>query len=288
MNIAILGADGQLGQALQKKFLQSEQTHQLLALGRKKFDLSLPISSQSQILKDFKPNYIVNCAAYTQVDKAESEPELAMLVNGSSLKALSELSNQINSHLIHISTDFVFDGTKNTPYKETDHCNPLSIYGKSKLVGEELIQEFCESSTIFRTSWVYSHSHPCFLNTMLRLAQEREELKVVCDQIGTPTSVQSLSDFIKTYIDQKPEITNEIYHYSNSGVASWYDFAHAIFKAYKVDTRLIPISTNEYPTPAKRPSYSVLSKQKISNLGFKTTHWVDALETIKLISDKEA
>jgi dTDP-4-dehydrorhamnose reductase len=209
-----------------------------------------------------------------------------MLTNGYCLKGLSEFANSLKAHLIHISTDFVFDGSKNRPYKENDSCNPLSMYGRSKLLGEQLIQQHCESSTIFRTSWLYTNSHPCFLKTMLRLASERNELKVVDDQVGTPTSANSLADALIIYMNESNLRAKEVYHFSNLGVASWYDFAHAIFKTYKINTTLLPVSTSEYPTPARRPAYSVLSKSKFSKTGFNIPHWMDALELDKSLSGK--
>jgi dTDP-4-dehydrorhamnose reductase len=285
MKIVILGSTGQLGQTLQKKLSQRPKT-KVLALDRSTFDLTLPIFKQPLLIKGFKPDYIVNCAGYTHVDKAESEIDKAMLTNGYCLKGLSEFANSLKAHLIHISTDFVFDGSKNRPYKENDSCNPLSMYGRSKLLGEQLIQQHCESSTIFRTSWLYTNSHPCFLKTMLRLASERNELKVVDDQVGTPTSANSLADALIIYMNESNLRAKEVYHFSNLGVASWYDFAHAIFKTYKINTTLLPVSTSEYPTPARRPAYSVLSKSKFSKTGFNIPHWMDALELDKSLSGK--
>jgi dTDP-4-dehydrorhamnose reductase len=282
VKIVILGGKGQLGSAIKKTIAQEyPQEIQFISLAKSEFNIAQP--SEQQILKliDYQPKFIINCAAYTQVDQAETEEKQAMLINGHSLKGISELANQAQSHLIHISTDFVFSGQKQTPYTEEDPCAPLSVYGKSKLLGENLIQQTCQSFTIFRTSWLYSTDHPSFLTTMIRLGKEREKINVVYDQIGTPTSSHSLAKTILQALRHKEEINKQIYHYSNEGVCSWYDFANAIFKTLRINVETAPILSNEYPTAAKRPIYSVLSKTKIKkSLNISNKHWQQELQDI--------
>lgn len=278
MKVAILGANGQLGSIL-SKVLQAQGENQLLPLSQDQFDVTEITAQNSEALKKFNPDYIVNCAAYTAVDRAEQEHDRAHLINGESLRKISQLANDCRSRLVHISTDFVFDGSKNTPYVETDACRPLSIYGSSKLLGEKLVEELCESYTIIRTSWLYSIDHPSFLKTMLRLAADRKQIKVVVDQIGTPTSAQSLADGLSFLMNERLIKSNELYHFSNLGVASWYDFASMIFYLQKMDLQVLPIPSKEYPTPAERPRYSVLSKDKFSQLGYQIPHWFEALSS---------
>lgn len=280
MKIMILGAGGQLGNALLKTF--SDTSWHIQALNRSQFDLRNSLDEKINLLKEAEPKVLINCAAYTQVDKAESEPEVATAVNGEALDSLSKACNETGTHLLHISTDFVFDGKKNQPYSEADKTGPLSVYGKSKLLGEQYIEQLANSYSIFRTSWLYSNDHPSFYTTMLRLSSERTELNVVADQTGTPTSSESLAEGIKHYL-KTAELKNQkkIYHFSNQGACTWYDFAHMIFRLNKKTIELNPIPTEKYPRPAMRPPYSVLSKDLFcSELNYKIDHWVDALAKV--------
>ena len=244
--------------------------------------LELDICDLNQVQAFFKArkqiNYCINCAAYTAVDKAETEVDKAFDINAKGAKNLAFACNEHGVVLIHISTDFVFDGQKNEPYTETDEANPISVYGASKLQGEVEIQHILKEHFIIRTSWLYSEHGNNFMKTMLRLAETRDEINVVSDQIGTPTYAGDLAEVILTIIDSKSE-SYGIYHYSNEGVASWYDFAKAIFKYSMQNIKLNKISTEEYPTPAKRPLYSVLDKEKVKGvMSLLIPNWETSLE----------
>ena len=279
--ILIIGSTGQLGQELQQIIAPQGN---LIAVGREQIDLSQP-DSLRQLLQEIQPQLIINAAAYTAVDKAESEPELAQAINSTAPGIIAHVAQQLGAFLIHISTDYVFDGQQSFPYRETDKTNPLGIYGQTKLAGESAIRQNCQQHLIIRTAWVYgSYGKSNFVKTMLRLGAEREEIRVVADQIGSPTWARDLALAIAHIL---PQLTPEIagtYHYTNSGVASWYDFAQAIFEEAEAIEfplkiqRLIPITTADYPTPAQRPAYSVLACEKISKvLGTARPHWRLAL-----------
>src|SRR5690606_38928433 len=211
-----------------------------------------------------KYDYCINCAAYTVVDKAESDKENAYLVNAEAVRYLAEACKTNNTILIHISTDFVFDGAKGTPYTETDLPNPINVYGASKLKGEQYVQEILEKYFIIRTSWVYSEHGNNFVKTMLRLANERDEISVVNDQIGSPTYAGDLAKCIIHIIGVKSQEYG-LYHFSNLGEISWYEFARNIFNFKGLDIALKAIGSSAYPTEAKRPRYSVLNTSKIFN-----------------------
>lgn len=279
--ILLIGKDGQLGQELQP-FLGSMGS--LVALGRDTLDLSKSPEIE-RIIEEIKPEWVINAAAYTAVDKAESEPELAMAINGIAPGVLAQYCQQLEATLIHISTDYVFDGTQSHPYVETDLTHPLGVYGQSKLAGEIAIQETQAQFAILRTAWVYGVGGTGnFVKTMLRLGKDREEIRVVCDQVGSPTWT---GDLAKSIVELMPHLNSEtygIYHCTNSGVTSWYDFAIAIFEEAKLlgfplkVERVIPITTPEYPTPARRPAYSVLSGKKLANLlGTHAPQWRQGL-----------
>lgn len=223
---------------------------------------------------------IINCAAYTAVDKAESEQEVADKINHLAVKHLAEMAKKYQCKFIHISTDYVFDGNAFKPYIETIDTNPQSIYGSTKLAGEKaLVAVKCPNSVIIRTSWVYSSFGNNFVKTMIKLAKEREELGVIVDQIGTPTYARDLA---KVLLDILPQVENsetEIFHYSNEGVCSWYDFAKAIFDHTNMLCKLNPLSTEQYYTVATRPRYSVLNKSKIKDsFQIFIPHWNDSLK----------
>ncbi len=223
-------------------------------------------------------DYVINCAAYTAVDKAESEPGLAKLVNAHAPEILVRAATEYNpeAKLIHISTDYVFDGKHYRPYREDDPVNPVSVYGKTKLEGENAIKEF-DNVMIIRTSWLYSSFGHNFVKTALRLAAEKKELTIVSDQIGTPTYAGDLALALLNIL-HAGYFQNGIYHYSNEGVASWYDFAKAILEEKHIDKPVKPIATEDFPTPARRPYYSVLDKTKIkTTFGLTIPHWRSSL-----------
>lgn len=224
-------------------------------------------------------DYCINCAAYTAVDKAEEEEKLTDEINSIGAGNLAQVCSESNTTLIHISTDFVFDGENNRPYDEEDTTNPLNVYGKTKLDGEIKISNSSSKYFIIRTSWLYSEHQNNFMKTMLELAKNRKELSIISDQIGTPTYALDLATAILNIIISKNKDYGT-YHYSNEGVASWYDFAKAIFEINNVKVTLNPIKTEAYPTPAKRPHYSVLDKTKIkSKLKLDIPYWRDSLIT---------
>ena len=280
MKILITGTNGQLGQELHQHL--SEKSYSITGLSREKLDLANPDNIR-QVLQEIKPDLIINSGAYTAVDKAESEEEMAFAINGKAPGILAEEVKKIGGRLIHVSTDYVFDGNASQPYLESEETNPLGVYGKSKLAGEKAIQEVGGEYIILRTAWVYGvGGKGNFVKTMLRLGGEREEIRVVCDQIGSPTWTGDLAEAIGRLIELKWE--PGIYHYTNSGVASWYDFSVAIFEEAKQRSfpikveRVIPITTSEYPTPARRPAFSVLSSKKIAAvLGSHPPHWRQSL-----------
>ncbi|MEH2256935.1 dTDP-4-dehydrorhamnose reductase [Nostoc sp.] len=276
-SILLIGNNGQVGKELQQ-ILSSYGD--IISVARPTVDLAQP-DTLRKVIRSKQPQIIINAAAYTAVDKAESEPELATAINATAPLIIAQESQKLGAFLIHISTDYVFDGNGCSPYQETHTTNPLSVYGKTKLAGEEAIRETSAHHLILRTAWVYgTFGKSNFVKTMLRLGAERQELRIVADQIGSPTWAQDIAAVISQMI---PQLTSEIsgtYHYTNSGVASWYDFAVAIFEEaqqlgfpLKVD-RIVPITTAEYPTPARRPAYSVLAYGKISAiLGTYPPHW---------------
>lgn len=272
MKILITGANGQLGQELTAVFKNSK--HSLVALPHKDLDIT-NAKNVAYILADEKPDLVINCAAYTAVDKAESETLKAYNINESGAKNLAISCKENNIKLIHVSTDFVFDGSHSMPYLETDTTNPLSVYGKSKLAGELTIQQNNPESIIIRTSWLYSSFGANFLKTIIRLCGERDELGIVADQIGSPTYAYDLAVAIKSICESdKLTSANGIFHFSNQGVGSWYDFAVCIANNIGAKTKINPIATSQYPTPATRPHYSVLNTSKIkSTFDIAIPHW---------------
>lgn len=268
MVVLVTGASGQLGQALQSIAKEySEISFQFLTSSE------LDITNLEECLTTFKkikPDFCINAAAYTAVDKAESETEKAHLINVIGCENLAKACKENNTVLLHISTDFIFDGTSTKPYTEEDIPNPTGVYGQTKLDGEKAIQSILEKYFIIRTSWVYSEFGTNFMKTMLRLGSERDSLSVVDDQIGTPTNAvdlaKALLKIIQTFDLQAPTHNFGIYNFSNEGQCSWYDFAKKIFEVNNMEIDLKPIPTSAYPTPAKRPTYSVLDKTKIKSV----------------------
>jgi len=281
--ILLTGITGQVGQELQQTL---GSLGELIGVGRQEFDLTQSDQIKQKIA-EVKPDVIVNAAAYTAVDKSESESELAIAINGDAPAAMAQAAQDIGATLLHISTDYVFNGESHTPYLETDQTAPLGMYGKSKLIGEEGVRNNCDRHLILRTAWVYgSRGHGNFVKTMLRLGKDREELKVVADQVGSPSWSYDIALAI-TQLVAKSLNESEVqgtYHYTNSGICSWYDFAVAIFAEAKQlgyplqIARVLPITTADYPTPTQRPAYSVLSKVKITDtLGIYPPHWRESL-----------
>jgi len=282
--ILLFGSNGQVGTELRHIL---PNIGDLIPINRDLVDLTSEADIRNCI-RDNNPQFIVNAAAYTAVDKAESEPELAHQINAIAPSIMAEESNKIKAKFIHISTDYVFDGKSNKPYLESDLVNSLGVYGKTKLEGEEKIREKCHNYIILRTAWVYGkYGKGNFVKTMLRVGEERETLKVVMDQIGCPTYAQDIAIIISKMIEENggEKSLQETYHFSNLGVCSWYDFAVNIFRqakklGYSLKVKeIIPITTEEYPTPAQRPAYSVLNTSKIRNdYNISGNYWLDSLE----------
>jgi len=286
-NILVTGSKGQLGSELES--LSSNYDYNFFFTPRDTLD----ISNQEDIKSFSKTNnitHIINCAAYTAVDKAEDEKELANAINHIAVKNIALISKELNISLIHISTDYVFDGTSHIPYKEDDTTNPNSIYGQTKLDGENVILEYnLNNSIIIRTSWVYSRFGNNFVKTMIRLGKQKDQLGVIFDQVGTPTYA---TDLAKTILDILPKIENkkvEIYNYSNEGTISWYDFAKEIMKMAKINCKINPIETFQYPTPASRPHYSILNKAKIKkDFDITIPYWKDSLDKcLKVLGERK-
>lgn len=275
-SILVTGGNGQLASCIKDIVKEKKELNFKFASSD-----DLDITDFNAVGRYFKNNNIshcINCAAYTAVDHAESNKEIAEKINVKGAKNLAKVCNTFNSILIHISTDFVFDGKQAKLYKEDDKVNPINIYGLTKLEGELTIAEHLERHIILRTSWLYSEHGQNFLKTMLRLGSERDSLGVVADQIGTPTYAGDLAKVIVAIVG-KEKLRFGTYHYSNEGVASWYDFARAIFDISNTKIDLSPIKTEAYPTPAKRPNFSVLDKNKIKNaMELEIPYWRDSLK----------
>jgi dTDP-4-dehydrorhamnose reductase len=286
-NILVTGSNGQLGSEI--KELSSNYSYNFFFTNRNNIDITCKDSIRDYC-KANDINVIINCAAYTAVDKAETDIENADIGNRKAVKKLALISKELNIKLIHISTDYVFDGKNFKPYCEEFQTNPQGIYGKTKLDGENEMRDINpKDSIIIRTSWVYSSFGNNFVKTMLRLGREKESLGVIFDQVGTPTYARDLA---LTILDILPKIENskvEIYNYSNEGVLSWYDFAKEIMRMAKLDCKINPIETFQYPTPAKRPHYSLLNKSKIkSTFNIEIPYWKDSLdECLKIMGERK-
>jgi len=267
MVVLVTGSNGQLGQSLQ--FIASNYPElQFIFCSSSDLDIT-NFANCEQLFAKYKPNYCINTAAYTAVDQAENEPEKAHLINVIGAKNIAEVCKKHHAILLHVSTDFVFDGTKTTPYTEEDIPNPTGVYGQTKLDGEKAIQSVFDNYYIIRTSWVYSQFGNNFMKTMLRLAAERDTISVVNDQIGTPTYAVDLADALIKIIchTERSRSASQygIYNFSNEGQCSWYDFAKEIFRNNNISINLQSIPSSAFPTLAKRPSFSVLDKTKIKN-----------------------
>ncbi len=272
----LLGANGQVGTELRRSFADAGE---VIACDRARADLSHPEKLRA-LVRDIRPDVILNAAAYTAVDRAESEPDLAMLINGTAPRVLAEEAAKTGALLVHYSTDYVFDGTKDGAWIETDATHPLSVYGKTKLAGEQGIQETAAKYLIFRTSWVFGPYGQNFLRTMLRLGKEKPQLRIVDDQIGAPTSSSAIANATRAVLKGAADIPSGIYHMSCAGQTSWYGFARAIF-TQAATPEIIPITTEEYPTPARRPRNSVLSNQKLkTTFRVELPSWEEALQRV--------
>ena len=281
MTTLVTGANGQLGR--ETVLALQADGESFSAIDRDVLDFSQP-GQVAEAIADYAADWVINCGAYTQVDKAEEERELAFTINRDAARAVAEGVKQSGGRLLHVSTDFIFAGEQSHPYKEDDPANPLSVYGQSKLEGEQAVREVLPDALVLRTAWVYgAHGHN-FVKTILRLAGERRELKVVDDQLGTPSWTGDIVKAMRSLI--KADATGA-YQFTNEGVASWYDFAMEIVASAKqsgvpiVAETIQPIPTEDFPLPAKRPAYSVMSKVKIRGvLDYQIPHWRTSLHTM--------
>jgi len=277
--ILVTGSNGQLGSEVKK--LSSKLTEfKFIFTDVKELDIT-NLNSIEELFEQNKIDFIINCAAYTNVDKAETDYKNAELINVYAVKNLAIISQKQKCPLIHVSTDYVFDGNSKIPYKESDKTNPQSAYGNSKLLGEEEAKK-AYKHIIIRTAWLYSSFGNNFVKTMLRLGKEKDELNVVADQIGSPTYASDLALIILSIIQLSNNDENNfkegIYHFSNEGVCSWQEFASEIMKQKELDCKVNPISSSEFPTPTKRPNYSLLDKTKIKEtFNIDVRNWKDAL-----------
>ena len=284
-NILVTGANGQLGRSLQK--ISSRYGESMFYFT----DIDTLNICEKQQLADFiysnDFSYILNCAAYTAVDKAEDDRENCMRINRDAVQIIGEVAASKGVKVVHISTDYVFDGTATRPYREEDKTNPQSFYGQSKLEGEITLQQVCPDAVIIRTSWLYSEYGANFVKTMLRLGNEQTALKVVCDQTGSPTYAEDLAAAMMAMVEHNPFVPG-IYHFANEGVCSWYDFAVKIMDLAGLNCRVYPIQTQEYPTRAIRPAYSVLDKEKIKSVyNLSIPRWEESLEKcLKLLPNQ--
>lgn len=274
-NIIVFGASGQLGTCLQKVASQKEIKN-IIFLAEQEADI-LNEQKLKTVFETYKPTYIINCAAYTAVDKAEDDVEMARKINKTGALNLAQNCKNYGAKMVHVSTDFVFEGNHPNLLVETDIAQPINVYGLTKLEGERDVEAILPQHFIIRTSWLYSEYGNNFVKTMLKLGADRDELKIIADQIGTPTYAIDLADAILTIITSQKE-NYGVYHYSNEGVTSWYDFAKGIFDVSKTDVKVLPIRTSEYPTKATRPLFSVMDKTKIKNtFGIEIPYWRDSL-----------
>ncbi len=275
MNILVTGSNGQLGSEI-KELTKAEKSLNFFFTDVAELDIT-DLAAINTFCQENKINVIVNCAAYTAVDKAEDEPELALLINATAVKNLATAAKANGAKLIHISTDYVFDGEACIPYATDASTSPKSVYGETKLKGEQWASEILEDIIIIRTAWLYSVYGNNFVKTMMRLGQERDSLNVVFDQIGSPTNAACLASAILAIIKQDCKVCG-VFHYSNEGVCSWYDFAHAIMKKKNIECSLTPVDSSGFPTKAVRPHYSVMDKSRIKeSYNITIPHWEDAL-----------
>jgi len=299
MRILVTGKNGQLGRSIQKivntdtKIGNNQNPNDFIFVGREELDLSSESSISDYFDKNDKFDIIINCAAFTQVDKAEQEAELVNQINHLAVKQLASIASNQRARLIHISTDYVFDGESDKPYTETDTPNPINVYGRTKLTGEKALQAIMPiNAIIIRTSWLYSEYGNNFVETMLKLGKEQDELSVVNDQMGSPTYATDLAGVILEIIKHKKfreeGQTPQIYSYSNEGEISWHEFAKEIFKLAEVDCKVSPITTQQYSTAAKRPRNTFMNRDKIVRVfNIKISNWKSSLNTCMTILKKQ-
>jgi len=274
MRILVTGANGQLGRELVE--LQAPRDMEIIGLDRKKLDIT-DLAQCRNVFQTYKPDAVIHCAAYTKVDQAESEPDEAYRVNAYGTRNAALAAQEFGAKFVYVSTDYVFDGRADKPYREYDRTDPQTVYGQSKLAGEQLVQSLTSRYFIVRTSWVYGKYGANFVKTMLKLAEERDRLKVVHDQIGSPTYTLDLARFLLELV--RTDYFG-IYHASNSGICSWYEFAKAIFEERGLNVQVEPCTTEEFPRPAPRPAWSVLDQGAIRAHGFKPIRpWREALRS---------
>ncbi|REJ11698.1 MAG: dTDP-4-dehydrorhamnose reductase [Bacillaceae bacterium] len=273
MKVVVTGAKGQLGTDLVD--LLSDRGYEVYGYGREELDIT-NFDQVHQVISKVKPDVVIHAAAYTKVDLAESEPDQAFAINSYGTRNVVVVSEKVGAKLVYVSTDYVFDGTANLPYHEFAPTNPLSVYGKSKLAGEQFVRDLHSKFFIVRTSWVYGKHGNNFVKTMLKLSQERDELMVVHDQIGCPTYTVDLANCILELIQTEKY---GVYHVSNSGHCSWYEFAKAIFEEAGIEVKVNPCTTKDFPRPAPRPTYSVFEHMALKLNGFsEMRYWREALK----------
>ncbi|MFI5158917.1 MAG: dTDP-4-dehydrorhamnose reductase [Sphingobacteriales bacterium] len=274
-NIVVFGASGQLGHCF-KKLAETQGIPHIFFPSEAEANI-LDDVALTEVFNTYKPVYCINCAAYTAVDRAEDERETAMKINKTGVENLSRHCAANGSVLVHISTDFVFKGDVSTPRNEENEAQPLNVYGKTKLAGEQAVETLLKKYFTIRTGWLYSEYGNNFVKTMLKLGRERDELKVIADQTGTPTYGMDLAACIMHIIRSNSNAYGT-YHYSNEGIASWYDFAKAIFDISKTTVKVLPVKTEEYITKAVRPAYSVMDKTKVKKtFNIQIPYWRDSL-----------
>jgi len=275
MKILVTGAKGQLGSEL-RPLLDAEFPASAIYTDIEELDLTDAKAVESFVVNN-EITHIVNCAAYTAVDQAEKEKMQCARINTDAVKNIAMAADACGAKIIHISTDYVFDGTNHRPYRESDKVNPISQYGTTKRKGETALLALAPEAIIIRTAWLYSAYGHNFVKTMLRLAESQSEIRVVCDQVGTPTYAQDLAKAIIRILRSHQWVPG-IYHFTNEGAASWYDFAKAIFRIAGKNVKVVPIPTEDYPTPASRPYYSILDRTRIkATYGVEIPHWEESL-----------
>ena len=294
MKILLLGKTGQVGGALTPLLRQlagSAADEAVVTLGRADVDLS-DAAALAQAVQQVQPSLIVNAAAHTAVDRAETEPDIAFAINAVAPGVLAEQAAKLNALLVHYSTDYVFDGSQRTPYRESDPTHPLGVYGESKLAGEQAVQASGCRHLLLRTSWVYDSTGRNFLTTMLRLAKQHGKLRVVGDQHGSPTSAAMIAEaslqLIRSMLNQ-PAMQGGLYHLTAQGQTTWHGFAQAIMHKAGLDVPIEAITTADYPTPAKRPAYSVLDSSKLQReFNYRLPDWQQALDALPALSSQQA
>ena len=294
MKILLLGKAGQVGGALTPLLRQlagSSADEVVVTLGRADVDLS-DAAALVQAVQRVQPSLIVNAAAHTAVDRAETEPDIAFAINAVAPGVLAEQAAKLDALLVHYSTDYVFDGSQRTPYRESDPTHPLGVYGESKLAGEQAVQDSGCRHLLLRTSWVYDSTGRNFLTTMLRLAKQHGKLRVVGDQHGSPTSAAMIAEaslqLIRSMLNQ-PAMQGGLYHLTAQGQTTWHGFAQAIMRKAGLDVPIEAITTADYPTPAKRPAYSVLDSSKLQReFNYRLPDWQQALDALPALSSQQA